>query len=203
MNPTLIDRVITLERELQRLKRDLTRGSVVAEPAPQMEKASLFGSVRGGDITDEMVEEAKHSTFRDLGGVPRRYGAALYVMDTHVLVWYFTGNRRLGLRFREEIDATRRTGGRLLVPTVVLSEALYIAEKGRVYLDFATMYRLVQQEPEFEVVGYGQEIFEETVRVTAVPEMHDRIIVATARYYGAGVLSNDRIILDSGEVEVL
>jgi len=40
-----------------------------------------------------------------------------------------------------------------LVPTIVLSEALDVAEKGRVELDFAGMYRLIQREPEFEIEG--------------------------------------------------
>ena len=30
------------------------------------QKPSLFGSVSGGDITDEMIEEAKKNLFREL-----------------------------------------------------------------------------------------------------------------------------------------
>ncbi len=33
------------------------------------QKPSLFGSVRGGDITDEMIETAKKNLFRELGDV--------------------------------------------------------------------------------------------------------------------------------------
>jgi len=90
-----------------------------------------------------------------------------------------------------------------LVPTIVLAEALHIAEKGRVELDFADMYRLIQGEPEFEIVGFGAEILEETMRIREIQEIHDRIIVATAKFFGAGVLTKDRIIQDSGEVETL
>jgi len=125
----------------------------------------------------------------------------LYVVDTHVLIWYFIGSKRLPQRLQERIDETRRRGGRLLIPTIVLAEALDIAEKGRVDFDFAKMYRLILQEPEFEIVGFGPEIFEEAMRVRKVQELHDRIIMATARFYGAGVLTKDKIVLDSGEVE--
>ncbi|MFW6194526.1 MAG: hypothetical protein ACOC5L_03295 [Halobacteriota archaeon] len=34
------------------------------ESGEKEEKGSLFGSVRGGDITDEMIEEAKKELFR-------------------------------------------------------------------------------------------------------------------------------------------
>jgi predicted nucleic acid-binding protein len=104
---------------------------------------------------------------------------------------------------RERIDETRHRGGRLLVPTIVLAEALDIAEKGRSEFDFAEMYRLIQAEPEFEIVGFGDEILEEAMHIREIQEIHDRIIVATARFYGTGVLTRDRIIRDSGEVEVL
>ena len=127
----------------------------------------------------------------------------LYVFDTHVLIWYFIGSRRLRVELKERIDETRRQGGRLLVPTIVLAEALGVAEKGRVIFDFAEMYRLIREEPEFEVIGFSPEIFEEVMGVEDVQEIHDRIIVATARFYRAGLLTQDRIVCESGEVEVL
>ena len=127
----------------------------------------------------------------------------LYVLDTHVLIWYFIGSRRLREELKERIDKTRRQGGCLLVPTIVLAEALDVAEKGRVRFDFADMYRLIREEPEFEVIGFSPEIFEEAMRVEGVQEIHDRIIVATTRFYRAGLLTKDRIIRESGEVEVL
>lgn len=83
----------------------------------------------------------------------------LYILDTHVLIWYFTGSKRLHKKLKENIDTTRARGGRLLVPTTVLSESLDIAEKGRVELDFTKMYNLVQEEAEFEIVGFGAILF--------------------------------------------
>ena len=127
----------------------------------------------------------------------------LYVLDTHVLIWYFIGSSRLRGELRELIDETRRQGGRLLVPTIVFAEALDVAEKGRVKFDFAEMYRLICEEPEFEVIGFSLESFDEALGVEGVQEIHDRIIVATTRFYRAGLLTKDRIIRESGEVEVL
>jgi PIN domain nuclease of toxin-antitoxin system len=127
----------------------------------------------------------------------------LYVVDTHVLIWYFIGSKRLHRELKERIDMTRNQGGCLLVPTIVLAEALDISEKGRVEFDFTGMYRLIEEEEEFEVIGFGFEIFDETTRMKEVKEIHDRIIVATARFYKAGVLTKDKLINESGEVEGL
>lgn len=56
----VLKRVGDLEREIEYLKRDLMH----LEEKPK-QKPSLFGSVRGGDITDEMIEEVKKNLFRE------------------------------------------------------------------------------------------------------------------------------------------
>jgi hypothetical protein len=66
----------------------------------------------------------------------------LYIIDTHVLVWYFLGSPRLKGELKERIDDTRNRSGRILVPTIVLAEALYVAEKGRAVFNFDELYRL-------------------------------------------------------------
>jgi len=129
--------------------------------------------------------------------------ADLYVLDTHVVIWYFIGSRRLRSGLKDKIDETRNSNGRLLVPTIVLVEALNVAEKDRVKFDFTEMYRLIREEPEFEIVSFTPEILDKTIHVQDVPELHDRIIVATARYYGACILTKDRIILESGQIQSL
>ena len=129
--------------------------------------------------------------------------ADLYVIDTHVLIWYFTGSKRLKPALREKVDDIRNRNGRLLVPTIVLAEALTIAEKGKVEFDFTAMQRVLHDEPEFEIISFSPEIFQTVIQVRNVPELHDRIIVATARFYGAGILTKDREILESGEVKIL
>ena len=45
------------------MKRDIIKG---IEPSEEKKRISLFGSVRGGDITEEMIDEAKRSLFRNL-----------------------------------------------------------------------------------------------------------------------------------------
>lgn len=113
------------------------------------------------------------------------------------LIWYFVGSKYLKKEIKERIDETRNSGGRLLIPTIVLSEALDVAEKNKVVFDFEKMYKLIKTEPEFDVVGFSQEIFEETLHTKHIADIHDRIIVATARFYNAGIMTKDKIVLES------
>ena len=55
----VLKRIGGLEREIEYIRRDLMH---LKEKMKQ--KPSLFGSVRSGDITEEMIEEAKKNLFR-------------------------------------------------------------------------------------------------------------------------------------------
>ena len=124
-----------------------------------------------------------------------------YVLDTHILIWYFIGSKRLNLKALETIDKCRLRGGKLLVPTIVLSECLDIAEKRKVEFDFDKMYQLIKEDSDFEIISFTIEIFDETVSMKSIREIHDRIISATAKFYDTEIITKDRIIKRSGEVE--
>jgi len=61
----VLKQVDILERELVRLKRDILH-NLIAQPRETGSKLSLFGSVKGGDVTDEMIEDSKRNLFRKL-----------------------------------------------------------------------------------------------------------------------------------------
>ena len=126
-----------------------------------------------------------------------------YVLDTHVLIWYFTGSKKLSRNAKEVIDDCISKGGELLIPTIVLSEALDVAEKRKVEFDFQKMYQVINDSPVFQIIGFGASIFDETLKMRDIQEIHDRIIVATARFYSVDIITKDRIIRSSGEVESL
>ncbi len=70
----ILERVSDIERTLEFLKRDIIKG---IEPSEEKRRISLFGSVKGGDITEEMIDEAKGSLFRDLEDIEENLKEAL------------------------------------------------------------------------------------------------------------------------------
>ena len=88
------------------------------------------------------------------------------------------------------------------MPTIVLAEALVVSIKGRVVFDFEQLYTQVLTEPEFRIVGFDADIFDEALRIQKIPEIHDRIIAATARFYDVSLLTKDGVILLSDEVNL-
>jgi hypothetical protein len=62
----LLSRVHRLEQEVERLKRAVLKQEAPSNSVPPTNIPSLFGSVRGEDITEAMIEEAKRSLFRSV-----------------------------------------------------------------------------------------------------------------------------------------
>ena len=54
-----------IERELAKLRRDIIH-SLIGKESPNKTKPSLFGSIKGRDVTEKMIEESKRNLFRDM-----------------------------------------------------------------------------------------------------------------------------------------
>jgi hypothetical protein len=67
-NTAVLKKIDGIERELAKLKRDVIH-NLVASGTPKKMKPSLFGSVRGGDVTEKMIQESKYNLFRKLNNL--------------------------------------------------------------------------------------------------------------------------------------
>ncbi len=108
--------------------------------------------------------------------------ASSLVLDTHALLWYLEGNRRLGPRARAKIAALE---SRLIVPIIVLAEAGIIIEQGRTKIpSIARLIDSLTKDPRVEIHPLTLEIFmrSQSPDVASVRELHDRLIAATALY---------------------
>ncbi len=66
-NKDALQRIENLERELEEIKRDLIKSLATGQGEEKTEKKpSLFGSVNGGNITDETIQNSKSRLFRDI-----------------------------------------------------------------------------------------------------------------------------------------
>jgi PIN domain nuclease of toxin-antitoxin system len=129
-----------------------------------------------------------------------------YLLDTHVLLWWFDGSPRLPSSY-ERLVRNPDPEEPLWVSDISLWEISMLVELGRVglrmplrdWLEAATAPPLVRR------VGISPAIAAE---VAALPDTFhrdpaDRILVATARVLGATLLTQDRRIAEAGIVPVL
>jgi predicted nucleic acid-binding protein len=128
--------------------------------------------------------------------------ADAYVIDTHALIWYFLDDdSKLPAAVRAVLEEAERGGVDIIVPPIVIAEAMYVAEKRRAPVTIEQVLELIESQPKFIVLPMDITVLEEMVRIGPGLEMHDRIIAATARVFDATVLTRDPML--AGVVETL
>jgi PIN domain nuclease of toxin-antitoxin system len=128
------------------------------------------------------------------------------LLDTHVLVWWFGRDPRLSAGQLAVLNGATAEAP-LWVADITLWEIATLVSLGRIrlhlalrdWLEQATAPPLVQRLPITPAVA---------AEVAALPDSFhrdpaDRILVASARVYGATLLTQDRRILDAGVVPTL
>jgi len=102
----------------------------------------------------------------------------IHVLDTHSLIWHLKGNPKLGNKAKATLDDPNN---KLVLPVIALAEAIDIVRKGRTSLvAVADLLQDVFTDSRIEIEPLTLEILLESQNALAVPEMHDRLITATA-----------------------
>jgi predicted nucleic acid-binding protein len=126
-----------------------------------------------------------------------------YVVDTHSLVWFITEDNKLSKEASQVLERAERAEVEVLIPTIVLAEITYIAQKKKVKITINEVLKRIQEGDGFAVVPFDFPIFQMVLKLPEDWEIHDRIIVATARYYRAQLITKDETLQKSGKIETV
>jgi PIN domain nuclease of toxin-antitoxin system len=101
-----------------------------------------------------------------------------YVIDTHALIWFLEGNSRLGANANAILS---NPDSQLVIPAITLAEAVWIVERGRTSIPSAKdLFSAVEADPRVLIYPLDKDVIETTMSLSAINEMHDRQITATA-----------------------
>ena len=90
----------------------------------------------------------------------------------------------------------------IIIPAVVLMEMLYLFEKNRIDAGLLQAEELFKsQNYQFEPLSF--DILKVAAEIDDIPELHDRLIAATAKYLSLQIITNDPDIRASRHVTVL
>lgn len=131
-----------------------------------------------------------------------------YTTDTHSILWHLAKNRRLSRRARRAFVSANEGTVQILVPSMVLVEAIFLAQRQRVSeKQVAGLFSAVSEEARasFRIVPLDMAVAEAVGHFgpAAIPDMPDRIIAATARALAVPLITADSIIGASGLVDVV
>lgn len=126
-----------------------------------------------------------------------------YVTDTMGLIRHLAKSEQLGKnasKIFEEVD----TGNCVVfIPVMVLMEILYLSEKNRISTTLPDVTQLVQNSTNYQIYPITTEIILKAKEITDIPELHDRIIAATAVLLGLDLISRDSVIGKSALVTTI
>lgn len=128
---------------------------------------------------------------------------AIYVADTHALVWYLAGSPLLGENARRAFDEAIRGESQIIIAVISLTEFVMMVEKGRSAVDVKTVMDALRSVAGFEIKHLTTEVALNIQTLTALPDIHDRLIVAETLANSAILITRDQTITDSGLVPVI
>ncbi|MBI2346374.1 MAG: PIN domain-containing protein [Deltaproteobacteria bacterium] len=126
-----------------------------------------------------------------------------YVPDTHALVWFLANDPRLG---RRAGMVFQEAAAQFAVPTLVLCEMHYLAERERIARDMAKILDYMRGDDRFALIPLDENVIR---HLPGGLDIHDGIIVATALAVGMArktksiLVTRDADIRRAGLVETI
>ncbi len=125
-----------------------------------------------------------------------------YLVDTVALVRHFTRNPNIGMQARtvfREIETNKDT---IIVSVVSLMEILYLSEKGRINVDLSNTLERVRSSSVYDIINLTPDILL-VAKTVEFYELHDRLILATAKYLGVPVISSDSRFSEIADIRTI
>ena len=90
-----------------------------------------------------------------------------------------------------------------MVPTIVIAELIMMIEKRRTTLSIAQVITTLKKVKGYRFVPLTVPIVLQIQTAVALPDLHDRFIVATALHLGVPLITQDKLITQSGVIPVI
>jgi len=129
-----------------------------------------------------------------------------YLLDTHVVIWWLTDDRKLSKQHAKLLERSERSGTAVGLSALSLWEIAKLVERGRLELTASLDDSLEHLETsEFvTILPLTARVAIESTRLGA--RFHadpiDQLIAATARCHGLTLLTEDERIIESGVVAI-
>lgn len=122
-----------------------------------------------------------------------------YVADTVTITRHFSGAGKIGLKAKKIIKEAEEGKHKLFISVVSLFEIMYLAEKNRIKISLKNTVSNIQRKSCYTIVDLNTDIIlkAETIKFY---ELHDRLILGTAKYLNGDILSSDVRFDEIGDV---
>ncbi len=126
-----------------------------------------------------------------------------YVTDTQAIIKFMNGEKVISSKINTIFQDTDKGKNIIIIPSIVLFEIAYLHEKSRIPISINDMETIIKTSVNYMEEKLSIEIIKTSFEITDIPELHDRMIAGTARYFDIPVLTNDPFILKSKFVKTI
>ena len=114
-----------------------------------------------------------------------------FVTDTHALIWWFVDSPKIGSEAVRVFERCEKGEYVIFIPSIVIAEALSIFDKKRIDFDFKRLFRKIRDSENFIIAALNEQLLRKMVDLKDVSELHDKIIVSTAKYLNVPIITKD------------
>lgn len=125
-----------------------------------------------------------------------------YVADTMAVVLRLE-KRRVSVQVKKVFVRAEAGDLELFIPAMVLAEIGYLSERKRIDTSLEDAMSYVAKWDTISIEPISARIVVTTFEISDIPELHDRIIAATAIHCNASLITNDPVIAASTFVKTL
>jgi len=126
-----------------------------------------------------------------------------FVADTHALLWWFTDSPKISFKASEIFEKCEKGNGVIFIPSIVIAESMSIFEKKRIAFNFKNLFKRIHDSENFILIALDYPILQKMVNLIEIPELHDKIIVATAKYLNLPLITKDESLQELSCVKTI
>ena len=126
-----------------------------------------------------------------------------YLADTVAIVRHLRHHPALGPEAKRILREADTGLHHIYLSGITLMEVLYLSEAGRIDVPLTELVSIVSHSRNYEIIPVDADIVLSAIGVDDVPDLHDRIIVGTARLCNVPILTGDQVIAASRHTQVI
>ncbi len=125
-----------------------------------------------------------------------------FLLDTVALVRHFSGKGKIGQKAANIFKTLDETENSLVVSVISLMEIMYLAEKNRININLQGTLDLIESSAKYTIIDLTPKILTIAESIDFY-ELHDRLILATAKWLEIRIISSDSKFSKVEGIEVI
>ncbi|MBI3600183.1 MAG: PIN domain-containing protein [Nitrospinae bacterium] len=125
-----------------------------------------------------------------------------YLADTVTIIRHFSETGSIGKRVISILDDTEQGKNHLYISVISIVEIMYLSEKRRIKINLAETLNIINNSANYSIVDLTPNIVIIAKNIK-FPELHDRLIIATAKFLEIPILTSDKEIYKIDGIKVI